>query len=173
MSAVKGKVGSWELEWASPPRGASGAAFVRVSGELVEVRWRRDGDGLWIELADGVFGYDLDGQIDDGVLRYRITERGSDRAWEDVGYLRAGEEHLTASEGGRKKAVRVRAQMPGKIVRVLAKAGAAIDKDQPLLVMEAMKMENEIRAPQAGQVKDVKVTEGQAVETGADLVILD
>jgi biotin carboxyl carrier protein len=48
-----------------------------------------------------------------------------------------------------------------------------VERGQPLLVMEAMKMENEIRASQAGKVIAVKVSEGQAVETGADLMNLE
>ncbi|MFN7685823.1 MAG: biotin/lipoyl-containing protein, partial [Oligoflexia bacterium] len=68
--------------------------------------------------------------------------------------------------------VRVRAQMPGKIVKVMVAQGQTVEKDQILLVMEAMKMENPIKASQAGVVVKVTVTEGQAVETGADLMQL-
>jgi biotin carboxyl carrier protein len=63
--------------------------------------------------------------------------------------------------------------MPGKIVRVAAARGAAVKAGECLLVMEAMKMENEIRAPRDGSVKDVLVTEGQAVETGALLILVE
>jgi biotin carboxyl carrier protein len=68
---------------------------------------------------------------------------------------------------------RIQAPMPGKIVRVLVRAGQAVAAGQGLVVMEAMKMENEIRAPRPGQVKDAPVREGQAVETGALLVLLE
>ena len=68
---------------------------------------------------------------------------------------------------------RVLAPMPGKLVRVLVTAGQKVDAGQGLVVMEAMKMENEIRAPRAGTVKDAPVREGQAVETGTLLVLLD
>ena len=68
---------------------------------------------------------------------------------------------------------RVQAPMPGKIVRVLAGAGDEVSAGQGLVVMEAMKMENEIRAPRAGRVKETPVREGQAVETGALLVLLE
>lgn len=63
----------------------------------------------------------------------------------------------------------VRAQMPGKILRVNVKEGATVEKGQSIIVMEAMKMENEIKAPQAGRVQGLKISEGQAVETGAEL----
>ena len=68
---------------------------------------------------------------------------------------------------------RVQAPMPGKLVRVLVSAGEDVGAGQGLVVMEAMKMENEIRAPRAGRVKEAPVREGQAVETGALLVLLE
>ena len=75
-----------------------------------------------------------------------------------------------ASVGG---PARVQAPMPGKLVRVLVSAGQDVGAGQGLVVMEAMKMENEIRAPRAGRVKEAPVREGQAVETGALLVLLE
>ena len=68
---------------------------------------------------------------------------------------------------------RVLAPMPGKIVRVLVDVGQTVESGQGLLVMEAMKMENELRAERAGRVREVKVAERQAVETGALLVVLE
>jgi biotin carboxyl carrier protein len=64
----------------------------------------------------------------------------------------------------------VYARMPGKIVKVLTRAGVGVLADEPILIMEAMKMENEIRSPVSGQIIQVVVKEGQAVETGALLV---
>jgi biotin carboxyl carrier protein len=63
--------------------------------------------------------------------------------------------------------------MPGKMVRILVESGQAVQADQGLVVMEAMKMENELRSPRAGRVREVHVREGQAVETGALLVVVD
>lgn len=64
----------------------------------------------------------------------------------------------------------IHAKMPGKIIKVLVKPGQSVEKDQPVLVMEAMKMENEIRAMTAGEVSKLLVSEGQAVESGALLM---
>ena len=66
----------------------------------------------------------------------------------------------------------VRAVMPGVVRDVRVAVGAAVTLHQPLLVLEAMKMENEIRADRAGTVKTVHVTAGQAVEKGATLVTI-
>jgi biotin carboxyl carrier protein len=70
-------------------------------------------------------------------------------------------------------AARVTAPMPGKLVRVLVEVGQAVEAAQGLVVMEAMKMENELRSPKAGRVREVHVREGQAVEGGALLVVVD
>jgi biotin carboxyl carrier protein len=68
---------------------------------------------------------------------------------------------------------RVTAPMPGKLVRVLVAAGQAVAAGDGLVVVEAMKMENELRAPKAGTVKEVPVREGQAVEAGTLLVVVE
>jgi biotin carboxyl carrier protein len=68
---------------------------------------------------------------------------------------------------------RILAPMPGRVVRVLVKPGDEVVARQGLVVMEAMKMENELAAPRAGRVKDVLVTEGTSVESGRLLVRLE
>jgi len=64
----------------------------------------------------------------------------------------------------------VYAKMPGKIVKVIKKVGDAVQKGDSVMVMEAMKMENELRASISGTVQSIMVAEGQAVETGALLL---
>jgi len=68
---------------------------------------------------------------------------------------------------------RVTAPMPGRVVRVLVKAGDQVAARQGLVVVEAMKMENELSAPRSGRVKHVAVTEGASVEGGRLLVIVE
>jgi biotin carboxyl carrier protein len=63
--------------------------------------------------------------------------------------------------------------MPGKVTRVLVQPGQAVEARQGLVVIEAMKMENELRASKAGRVRAVRVAEGQLVEAGALLVIVE
>lgn len=64
------------------------------------------------------------------------------------------------------------APMPGLVVRVNVKAGDQVQPGQPLVVMEAMKMENELRSPSLGIVKEIRVGPGEAVEKGTVLVEL-
>jgi biotin carboxyl carrier protein len=66
----------------------------------------------------------------------------------------------------------VKALMPGRVVKVFVEKGAAVRKGDGLLILEAMKMENEITAPADGVVDELFVTPGQTVENGADLLHL-
>jgi biotin carboxyl carrier protein len=63
----------------------------------------------------------------------------------------------------------VRAPLPGVIRRVMRKPGEAVKAEEPVLVLEAMKMENEIKAPVAGTIAELFVVEGDSVNTGDDL----
>ena len=83
---------------------------------------------------------------------------------------RAGAAAAHSADGGPQ---RVTAPMPGKIVKLLVKPGDKVQARQGVIVVEAMKMENELRARAAGTVSEVRVTEGTSVEAGAILVILE
>lgn len=77
---------------------------------------------------------------------------------------------LEGAGGARAGAKAVKSSMPGKVLRILCKAGEMVEAGQPLLIIEAMKMENEIRSPQAGLVEEIGVNAGQSVQTG-DLLV--
>ena len=68
---------------------------------------------------------------------------------------------------------RVTSPMPGKVVRVLVKPGDEVKARQGVAVVEAMKMENELRAARDGRVRDVSVAEGQSVDAGTVLLIIE
>lgn len=80
-----------------------------------------------------------------------------------------GRRHGSAEAEGRQQIV---APMPGKVVRLLVKAGDAVEAGQGLFVVEAMKMQNEIRSPKSGTVERVVVAEGQAVNAGEVLCVV-
>lgn len=69
--------------------------------------------------------------------------------------------------------VTIVAPMPGRVVRVLVAAGDLVDVRQPVVVVEAMKMENELRAPRAGHVKEIAVAPGTSVEAGRVLAVIE
>jgi len=67
----------------------------------------------------------------------------------------------------------LRAIMPGKVVAVLVEVGQIVEQGHGVLVIEAMKMENEIKAPRSGTVREIRVAPGQAVEAGELLAVID
>ena len=67
----------------------------------------------------------------------------------------------------------VTAHMPGTIVEILVKVGDQVQADDELIILEAMKMENPIYAPEAGVVKEIKVTEKEKVAANQLLMILE
>jgi len=84
------------------------------------------------------------------------------RAW-------SGRRHGSVEAEGRQQIV---APMPGKVVRLLVKAGEHVEAGQGLLVVEAMKMQNEIRSPKSGTVERVLAREGQPVNAGEVLCVV-
>jgi biotin carboxyl carrier protein len=69
--------------------------------------------------------------------------------------------------------VTIVAPMPGRVVRVLVANGDQVDVRQPVVVVEAMKMENELRAPRAGHIKEIAVAPGTSVEAGRVLAVIE
>ena len=78
-----------------------------------------------------------------------------------------------AAPAGAQGAVTVSAPMPGKILGVKASVGQAVKKGEVLLILEAMKMENEIVAPEDGTVPSINVAVGDSVEAGATIATLN
>ena len=78
-----------------------------------------------------------------------------------------------AASAGAQGGVKINAPMPGKILGIKANAGQAVKKGQVILVLEAMKMENEIVAPQDGTVASINVSVGEQVEAGAVIATLN
>ena len=68
---------------------------------------------------------------------------------------------------------KVIAPMPGRVMRVLVSPGDEVQARQPVVVVEAMKMENELRSPKAGRVKEVAVAPGASVEAGRVLMVIE
>jgi len=67
----------------------------------------------------------------------------------------------------------IKTAMPGKLVRILAEQGAEIKQGEPVLVVEAMKMQNEMKSPKDGIVKEIRFAEGATVNAGDVLAIIE
>ena len=89
----------------------------------------------------------------------------------DVGRTRLVSRRGRGSGGGGGR--HVKAPMPGKVVRLLVQPGEEVTAQQGMIVIEAMKMENELTAPRAGRIAEIPVREGTLVESGRVLVVLE
>ena len=148
--------------------GEAGRYRVLLDGETIEVDARRVGEGLWslvlgaesivaeITDEDGVSVVHVDGET------YRI------RVEEETRYLirtRGG----AAGGGGQV----LKAPMPGRVVLIEVAVGQRVQKGDGLVILEAMKMENEFRAVGEGTVKEIRVEVGQAVNPGDVLIVIE
>ncbi len=64
-------------------------------------------------------------------------------------------------------------EMPGKVVKILVQKGDEVKLNQGLIVIEAMKMENELKSPKNGKVIEINIKEGETVESGAALILIE
>jgi acetyl/propionyl-CoA carboxylase alpha subunit len=139
-----------------------------IDGEVMEVdAVRTGGDALSlilpshesfeVGLAPGLAAGDWTVYLHQGMLDVSVNGRRSRRTGAATA---AGDQRIVAP-------------MPGKVLRVLVKPGDEVAARQPLVVVEAMKMENELAAPRGGRVKDVAAVVGQLVEAGRLLVVVE
>jgi acetyl/propionyl-CoA carboxylase alpha subunit len=144
----------------------AGGLRVEVDGRPAEVDARLSPSGTGSLLLDGVSHLvDLgDGRwetvlVDGEPLRVEIEDR-------------RGRRPGAPSQGSAGAGERLVAPMPGKVAAVLVEVGQPVEPGAGLVVLEAMKMENEFRATEAGVVKEIHVGPGQAVNAGDLLVVI-
>jgi pyruvate carboxylase subunit B len=132
---------------------------ITVNGRKVTVDYKRfKGGKLHSLLADNVkFEFDLE------------KSNGGYDIWHSSGSLRK----LMGETGGKAKLAQLKAPMPGLVVAVQVETGQEVKRGDGLVIVEAMKMENELKATGAGKVKEIKVKQGQAVEKNEVLVVFE
>ncbi len=157
---------------------------LRDAGELygITLQFRTDGyevlvhEGRTVKAANVALEGNVLSATLDGVRHRATAVFGSGsltlftggRTWDvklDDPLARAEEQ-----EGG---SGRIVAPMPGAVVAVLVEEGQAVEKNQPLMVIEAMKMEHTLRAPTAGKVTKIKVAKGDQVNEGVELITVE
>jgi biotin carboxyl carrier protein len=159
---------------ASGPRSADGLLRVVVDGKAWDVDAARLDDttlSLIIHGLEHSRAYEVS-VAPDAATSSRAVQVGRavlSAAVLDSRRRRRGAEEGSASGSGPQ---RLSAPMPGKIARVLVKTGEVIRARQPLVVIEAMKMENELRAGRDGTVTEIHTREGASVDAGALLVVI-
>lgn len=155
----------------------------RVSVEITEAAGVRkvfvDGSEIpydWARLPHGHYSLILGGHVYDFMIDFS-DDRCSVVGRNDSYTLRVADSRHSIQrrevEESQVGLQRLTADMPGKVVRVLVKNGESVAYEQGLLVLEAMKMQNEIRAPKSGIVREVGVTPGMTVKSGEFLLSLE
>lgn len=124
-----------------------GVLSLLVGGKSYEVRRDQIGEQTEIQI---------------GEERYVVEVR-------DPRSLRARRGRRAATDGPKK----ITAPMPGKVVRILAPEGAKVEAGQGIIVIEAMKMQNELKSPKAGVVKKMMAVEGATVNPGDALAVVE
>jgi biotin carboxyl carrier protein len=125
-----------------------GAVSLLVDGDSYHVEFEENGDEVGVMVRGQVNRVDV---ADERRLRLRVA---------GAGFSVEGKQVITAP-------------MPGKVVKVLVKVGDEVKEGQGLVVVEAMKMENELKSPKAGKVTELLAKEGTAVENNAKLVVVE
>ena len=159
--------------------GDDGRSRVVVDGVERTVELSHVEDGAWL-VRDGhaqTLAY-VDGNVDAAKVSVSIKRPGADAVVvaAEVAEARSAAVAALAQQAQRAHAagpVTVKSPMPGRVVKILVRAGERVPAGQALVVVEAMKMENELRAPRAGTVREIRAAEGAAVEAGQDLVVLE
>jgi biotin carboxyl carrier protein len=148
--------------------GEAGRYRIVAGGETMVVDARQVADGLWSLLLEGGASHVVDVSEQDGVSVVDVDgERYHVRVEEETRYIirTLGKK---AAAGGQV----LRAPMPGKVVVVEVSVGQVVAPGDGLIVLEAMKMENEFEATVAGTVKEIRVEPGQTVNPGDTLVVI-
>jgi biotin carboxyl carrier protein len=149
---IKGKTRVVDASWVD-----ADTLSLLDAGAVREIRLHARGD-------NGAVGVEIGGRLYEAMVSAdaRLKSRPTD----------AGARGHSASVGpGYSQAIK--APMPGRVLRVLVGVGDRVTARQPVVVVEAMKMENELRSPRDGVVTEVLVAPGAAVESNAVLMVID
>jgi biotin carboxyl carrier protein len=156
-------------ELALDVRREGGRVMADVGGRRYELSAREVGDGEYLLLQEGRVYECRVGVEARGRVEVSVGGRTYAVALSDPKRLR-GARAAAAHEGGR---AQLTAQMPGRVVRVFVEAGQAVEAGQPVVVVEAMKMQNEMKSPKDGTVVEVRVESGATVNAGDVLVVIE
>jgi biotin carboxyl carrier protein len=161
---IGGRMRKLELERAENP-----LHFVaRLDGETIEMDATLLKPGvLSITIAGHAYRCVLEDTADGAAVH--VAGERFEYEMQDPRSLKARRSHGDAAEGPKP----IKAPMPGRVVRILVKPGADVEANQGIVVIEAMKMQNELKAPKAGKVREIRVEPGTAVRVGEVLAVIE
>jgi biotin carboxyl carrier protein len=140
----------------------------KLDGKSFSADAREVDDGIYSILIGGL-AYEVHVEPQTQGLRLSVGSREFVASVRDPRRWHRGSRGSASAMGSQE----ITAPMPGKVVRVLAKAGDVMAEGQGILVVEAMKMQNEIRVPKAGKLQRLLVEEGRTVNAGDLLAVVD
>ncbi|HJZ78767.1 MAG TPA: biotin/lipoyl-containing protein [Pyrinomonadaceae bacterium] len=147
------------------------AVHAALEDRVYDLRLQRTGDRqLLLNLNGQIFDCQIEGELRSGApvevvvgtSRYSIVIHDPKRL-----------PSATAAGMHTGGAARIAAPMPGKIVRILAEVGAQVEAGDPIVVVEAMKMQNEMKSPKAGKIMSINVALGATVNGGDVLAVIE
>ena len=139
-------------------RREGGKLFADVDGRKYELEVSEPEDGVYLFKHEGKI-FEASVSKTTGRTHVRIGANEYDVRLVDPRRLRGGGAGADHDHG----VAEIKTAMPGKVVRVLVEAGAAVEKGDGIVVVEAMKMQNELKAPKSGVVKELRAKEGATV----------
>ena len=137
--------------------------------DLLSVQLEKLGDNDMKNYTITVNGNVYDVTVEEGASTGAVSAPAAPKAAPKAAAAPAAKPAATGTAGS----VKINAPMPGKIVDVKVKVGDAVKKGQTVLVLEAMKMENDIVAPKDGTVASINAAVGSAVEAGETIATLN
>jgi biotin carboxyl carrier protein len=148
-----------------------GRVFAEVDGRRYELILRTPEAGTYLLIADGrVYECLVERDaVERALAHVHVAQDSYDITLIDPKRLRAGQSAGAESDG----TAHIVAPMAGKVVRVLVEQGASVEAGEGLVIVEAMKMQNEMKSPRAGRVSQLHATEGATVNAGDVLVIIE
>jgi biotin carboxyl carrier protein len=165
---LRAEVGGEELMLEVRREGAR--VFAEVGGRRYELEAREVGGGEYLLLNEGrVYECRVAARAQPGAFEVQAGAALYEVTLADPKRLR-GAGGAEAQAGGR---AQLSAQMPGRVVRVLVEPGQQVEPGQSVVVVEAMKMQNEMKSPKAGTVAEVRVEAGATVNAGDVLVVIE
>ena len=142
-----------------------------VDGRLYEIDMMMVEDGAYSILFNGK-SYNVETIPGDDPKKYVVNTIFNSYELELVDAATKYQRSRTGDDGGGEDR-KITVPMPGKIVKVLAKPGQEVSKGETLVIVSAMKMESEYKAGKDGVVKEVLVSDGDTVDSGQTMIILD
>jgi biotin carboxyl carrier protein len=142
-------------------------SVIRIDGETVSPISHGDA----VEVERGVYSILVDGTSHEVRLEGESVTVRNRRFGYEIDDPRQWKRSNDAAGGHGRAAIL--APMPGKVVRILVAAGDEVEAGQGIIVVEAMKMQNEMKAPRSGRVATIQVKENDSVVAGAVLAVID